>query len=83
MNFKTHKDIQEELAQQGLGDVDLGKSGSQNYFVQIALGIRGFGESIYVGAKLVFTNRRFICMFSATTIALIDAHENDTGLFCA
>ncbi|KJA24867.1 hypothetical protein HYPSUDRAFT_85694 [Hypholoma sublateritium FD-334 SS-4] len=70
LNFKTHKDIQEELAQQGLGDVDLGKSTSQNYLVQIALGVRGFGESIYVGAKLVFTNRRFIWLFCAYSLAL-------------
>lgn len=72
LNFKTHKDIQEELAQQGLGDVDLGK-GSQNYLVQIGLSIRGFGESIYVGAKLVFTNRHFICMSFTNIVVYIDA----------
>jgi hypothetical protein len=43
----------------GLAEVE-GKH-SNNYFVQIGLGAVGFAESIWVGSKLVLTNRRFIC----------------------
>ncbi|KAF9474513.1 MFS general substrate transporter [Pholiota conissans] len=70
LSFKSAAHIKEELAQQGLGDVDLVKRSSDNYFVQIWHGALSFFESIYVGSKLVFTNRRFIWLFPAYALAL-------------
>lgn len=60
LNFKSSRMIQEELEQSGLAEVD-SKPSSNNYLVQVWHGAVAFTESIYVGSKLVFTNRRFIC----------------------
>lgn len=55
----------------GLSEVDQGKK--SNYFIQIAQGARGFAESVWVGAKLVLLNRRFICK---STIPLNQASKH-------
>ncbi|KAF8154282.1 major facilitator superfamily domain-containing protein [Crassisporium funariophilum] len=68
LNFKSAQVIQQELEQSGLADVE--KKSSNNYLVQIGHGAMSFFESVYVGAKLVFTNRRFIWLFPAYAIAL-------------
>jgi hypothetical protein len=47
----------------GLDKVEYARSPSNNYFVQIYHGFIGFGESIWVGGKLIFGNRAFICEF--------------------
>jgi MFS family permease len=69
LNFKSAKAIEEELEASGLGGVE-GSRDSKNYFVQIGLGVVGFGESIYIGSKLVLTNRCFIWLFPAYSVAL-------------
>jgi hypothetical protein len=68
LNFKSAKAIREELEAAGLAEVE-GKH-SNNYFVQIGLGAVGFAESIWVGSKLVLTNRRFIWLLPSYAIAL-------------
>jgi len=68
LNFKSAKAIREEMEAAGLAEVE-GKH-SNNYFVQIGLGAVGFAESIWVGSKLVLTNRRFIWLLPSYAIAL-------------
>ncbi|PPQ82284.1 hypothetical protein CVT25_008434 [Psilocybe cyanescens] len=69
LNFKSSKVIQEELEQSGLAEVDKKRS-SSNYLVQVGYGAVAFGESIYVGSKIVFLNRRFIWLLPSYAIAL-------------
>jgi len=68
LSFKSDKAIQEELDAAGLGGVEGRKSHS--YLRQIGLGAIRFAESIYVGFKLVFTNRSFIWLFPSYSVAL-------------
>ncbi|KAJ3514270.1 hypothetical protein NLJ89_g2469 [Agrocybe chaxingu] len=70
LSFKSPKEIQAELEQAGLGEVEGRRRTSNNYFVQIGWGAVGFAESVYVGAKLVFMNRRFIWLFPSYAVAL-------------
>lgn len=51
----------EPQAEAALSEVDSSPKKSNNYLAQIGRGVINFGESIYLGAKLVFGNRRFIC----------------------
>lgn len=44
----------------GLGDVNT-RSGKASYLSEVGYGVLGFGESIWVGAKLVLLNRQFVC----------------------
>ncbi|KAH8101190.1 major facilitator superfamily domain-containing protein [Cristinia sonorae] len=78
LNFKSQKAIQEELEQSGLAGVE-GKS-SSNYFVQIFHGVLHFGESVWVGAKLVLGNRRFIWLVPAYSVALYMHRFLESGL---
>ncbi|KAF9446584.1 MFS general substrate transporter [Macrolepiota fuliginosa MF-IS2] len=55
--------------QAALSDVDNGGR-KNNYLVQITRGARGFAESIWVGAVLVLTNRRFIWLLPSYALAL-------------
>jgi len=60
LNFKNSKVVAQELEQAGLADVDGGKKSGGNYLIQISDAAVGFVQSIYVGSKLVLTNRHFI-----------------------
>jgi len=62
LGFKSADEIRREQQVAGLAEIDMSPKNS-NYLTAVIEGAVGFGESIYVGAKLVFTNRRFICMF--------------------
>ncbi|KAH9476842.1 hypothetical protein JR316_0010758 [Psilocybe cubensis] len=70
LSFKSSEAIQEELEQAGLAEVDNKKARSNNYLVQVGYGAIAFGESIYVGSKIVLTNRRFIWLLPSYAIAL-------------
>ncbi|KAF9555664.1 MFS general substrate transporter [Agrocybe pediades] len=70
LSFKDGSAVREELEQAGLAEVDGGRKPSGNYFVQIWEAAVGFVQSIYVGSKLVLTNRRFIWLLPAYTLAL-------------
>jgi hypothetical protein len=61
LGFKSRKAIREELAASGLTNVS--PDDNLSYIAQLGYGILGFGEAIWVGAKLGLLNRRFVCMF--------------------
>jgi hypothetical protein len=61
LNFDYNVGADEELEQAGLSNVERSKQPSTNYLVLVFRGFLNFGESIWVGAKLIFTNRCFIC----------------------
>lgn len=58
LNFNS---ADEELEQAGLSNVERAKKPTSNYFVMVFRGVLNFGESIWVGARLIFGNRCFIC----------------------
>ncbi len=61
LNFKSRRQaLVEEMEASGLGDVSARK-GKTSYLSDVGYGILGFGESIWVGAKLVLLNRQFVC----------------------
>lgn len=61
LNFKSTAGVDEELEQAGLSNVEKSRKPSSNYAVLVLRGFLNFGESIWVGAKLIFGNRCFIC----------------------
>ncbi|KAJ3550704.1 hypothetical protein NMY22_g280 [Coprinellus aureogranulatus] len=66
----NHDSADEELEQAGLANVERSKKPASNYFVMVFRGILNFGESIWVGARLIFGNRCFIWLLPAYSIAL-------------
>jgi len=61
LNFKSRRQaLEEEMEASGLGDVNT-RSGKASYLSEVGYGVLGFGESIWVGAKLVLLNRQFVC----------------------
>jgi len=61
LNFKSRRQaLEEEMEASGLGDVSA-HTGKASYLSEVGYGILGFGESIWVGAKLVLLNRQFVC----------------------
>ncbi|TEB33902.1 hypothetical protein FA13DRAFT_1730187 [Coprinellus micaceus] len=70
LNFDYNIGADEELEQAGLSNVERSKQPSTNYLVLVFRGFLNFGESIWVGAKLIFTNRCFIWLLPAYSIAL-------------
>ncbi|KDR78225.1 hypothetical protein GALMADRAFT_138347 [Galerina marginata CBS 339.88] len=69
LNFKDSKALQDELEQAGLTEVDT-KRRSNNYFAQVWYGAIAFGESIWIGSKLVLLNRHFVWLVPSYTLAL-------------
>ena len=61
LNFDYNVGADEELEQAGLSNVERSKQPSTNYLILVFRGFLNFAESIWVGAKLIFTNRCFIC----------------------
>ncbi|KAF5334910.1 hypothetical protein D9611_010003 [Ephemerocybe angulata] len=70
LNFKSSAGVAEELDAQGLSAVDKSKKPAKNILVSIGRGFVGFGESVWVGAKLIFTNRAFVWLLPSYAIAL-------------
>lgn len=70
LNFKDSAGLAEELDAQGLANVDSSKRPTNNFFVNVGRGFLGFGESIWVGGKLILTNRYFIWLLPAYSVAL-------------
>jgi len=57
--------------EEALAEVDRGeKRSSTNYLVQVGHGVVHFGQSVYLGAKLVLLSRRFIWLFPGYSLAL-------------
>ena len=61
LSFARDKVVNEEMEVAGLAGVDRSKRPTTNYFVMVRRGFRSFGESVWVGARLIFTNRCFVC----------------------
>ncbi|KAF9445895.1 MFS general substrate transporter [Macrolepiota fuliginosa MF-IS2] len=53
----------------GLSEIEQGAKKS-NYLVQIVQGARAFAESVWVGAMLVLSNRRFVWLLPSYALAL-------------
>jgi len=62
LNFKSRRALQEETNASGFAEVER-SPGKWNYLADVKYGILAFLEGIWVGGKLVFKNRRFICKF--------------------
>ncbi|PPQ75553.1 hypothetical protein CVT24_013245 [Panaeolus cyanescens] len=71
LNFKNSNAVSAELEDSGLQAVDRGRSKrSGGYLYQIGLGALGFIQSVYVGAIIIFTHRRFIWLVPGYAVAL-------------
>ncbi|KAG2005573.1 hypothetical protein CC2G_001967 [Coprinopsis cinerea AmutBmut pab1-1] len=70
LSFKRQNAIDGELNQTGLSKVSQTNGRSEGYFKQVIRGATGFGESVWIGGKLLFTNRRFFWLLPSYSIAL-------------
>ncbi|KAJ3504981.1 hypothetical protein NMY22_g17737 [Coprinellus aureogranulatus] len=70
LNFRSDAGVDDELEQAGLSNVEKSRKPSSNYLVLVLRGFLNFGESIWVGAKLIFGNRAFIWLLPSYSIAL-------------
>ena len=70
LSFAREAAVNEEMEATGLAGVDHSKKPSTNYLVMVWRGFRSFGESVWVGGRLIFTNRCFICKCSLNHLAL-------------
>ncbi|EAU87946.2 hypothetical protein CC1G_01593 [Coprinopsis cinerea okayama7 len=70
LSFKRQNAIDGELNQTGLSKVSQSNGRSEGYFKQVIRGATGFGESVWIGGKLLFTNRRFFWLLPSYSIAL-------------
>jgi hypothetical protein len=61
LSFSREQAFKQELEAAGLDVVDRSEKSTNNYFVMVGRGFKAFGESVWVGARLIFTNRCFIC----------------------
>lgn len=82
LGFKSPAEVEAERVaeSEGLSEVDYSRRVSSNYFVQIYYGFIGFGESIWVGGKLIFGNRAFIWLLPAYSLALYLHRYLESGL---
>jgi len=46
------------------------RKSSGNYFTELAWGVYLFFKSMWVGAVLIFTNRKFVWLFTSYSVAL-------------
>jgi len=53
-----------------LSEVERAQKPKTNYFKEVGYGAVHFGESVYLGVKLVLGNRRFIWLFPSYAVAL-------------
>ncbi|TFK29198.1 hypothetical protein FA15DRAFT_430422 [Coprinopsis marcescibilis] len=70
LSFRQDSIIDGELDQNGLAKVGPKGRTSAGYVAQVGRGISSFGESVWVGGKLIFLNRRFIWLLPSYAVAL-------------
>jgi hypothetical protein len=61
-------------------DVPDEKESKQNYFISVMKRFLLFGRSVCTGAKIVFTNRRFIWLWSGYSLALYGHRYLENGI---
>jgi MFS family permease len=63
-------------------DLDLSdeEESKQNYLKSVIMRFLLFGRSVYMGAKIVFTNRRFIWLWSGYSLALYGHRYLENGI---
>ena len=71
LHFAPGGAVNAEMEAVGLAGVDRSNDPTTNYFVIVGRGFRSFGESVWVGARLIFTNRCFICEWYPSCIISI------------
>ncbi|KAF9045093.1 major facilitator superfamily domain-containing protein [Panaeolus papilionaceus] len=69
LNFKNSATLNAELADSGLQAVER-RQRSGGYLYQIWLGTLGFFQSVWVGAVIIFSHRRFIWLVPGYSLAL-------------
>ncbi|KAH6912348.1 major facilitator superfamily domain-containing protein [Coprinopsis sp. MPI-PUGE-AT-0042] len=69
LGFKSPGVLQAESDTPGLREVDESNAPSSNYIVQLYRGFLHFGESVWVGGRLIFGNRAFIWLPVAYSLA--------------
>ncbi|TFK29211.1 hypothetical protein FA15DRAFT_700475 [Coprinopsis marcescibilis] len=70
LSFKHKSVVDRELNQHRPVEVDPKERTSTGYLAQVGRGIGSFGESVWVGGKLIFLNRRFIWLIPSYAVAL-------------
>ncbi|KAF6750393.1 major facilitator superfamily domain-containing protein [Ephemerocybe angulata] len=70
LNFTSSAGVKDELDAQGLTAVVKSKKPTRNWFIGVMRGLVSFGESVWVGARLIFTNRAFVWLLPSYAIAL-------------
>jgi hypothetical protein len=61
LSFARPGVVNEEMMAAGLAVADDSTEPTTNYFVMVGRAFRSFSDSVWIGAKLIFTNRCFIC----------------------
>ncbi|UJR24703.1 hypothetical protein I4U23_006077 [Adineta vaga] len=56
------------------------KHQGKNYFQSVINGFLSFGQSVYVGGKIVFTHRKFIWLFTGYSVALYAHRYLENGI---
>ncbi|RXW15473.1 hypothetical protein EST38_g10383 [Candolleomyces aberdarensis] len=70
LSFARERGVSEEVEAAGLAVVDRSQKPTTNYLVTVGRGFRSFGDSVWVGARLIFTNRCFIWLIPSYSVAL-------------
>ncbi|RXW13057.1 hypothetical protein EST38_g12795 [Candolleomyces aberdarensis] len=70
LSFARERGVSEEVEAAGLAVVDRSQKPTTNYLVTVGRGFRSFGDSVRVGARLIFTNRCFIWLIPAYSAAI-------------
>lgn len=65
---------------EGEGTADDDEESKRNYLMNVLKRFLLFGKSVYVGAKLVFTNRKFIWLWSGYSLALYGHRYLENGI---
>ncbi|KAJ2913947.1 hypothetical protein MD484_g6478, partial [Candolleomyces efflorescens] len=70
LSFGREGVVNGELQAAGLSIADDSKNPTNNYFIMVGRAFRSFADSVWVGARLIFTNRCFIWLIPSYAIAL-------------
>ncbi|KAJ2913945.1 hypothetical protein MD484_g6459, partial [Candolleomyces efflorescens] len=70
LSFSHEQELKQEVEAAGLEVVDRSKKSTNNYFVMVGRGFKAFGESVWLGARLIFTNRCFIWLVPSYAVSL-------------
>lgn len=61
---------------------NLEKAEKKNYFLMVTEGFLFFGKSVWVGGKILLTNRRYIWLLPGYSVALYGHRYLENGIVC-